>query len=177
MIITERTIKTFESETGLMLYFFTTSCSWPYDHNEIKRNSWSYNKFNYCEILGFNENNEYICVKFKTPKTKEITVSYLFDKCNKYLGQEQAYKNLSAIFKKLLPSYNFYETTYGVGMEALFLTHEQVLKRAEPLLKLLNKLAIEYNTEYSGASWVYRFKISKSKDNLEKINNYAKNLC
>ena len=127
--------------------------------------------------MGFDKLDRYTCLKFKAPKTKEITVSYLFDKYNKYLGQEQAYQNLSAIFKKLLPSYNFYETTYGVGMEALFLTHEQVLKRAEPLLKLLNKLAIEYNTEYSDASWVYRFKISKSNDNLEKINNYAKNLC
>lgn len=177
MIITEQTIKTFKSETGLGLYFGKSSRSFLYDYKELTRKGLTLEKMSYLEILGFNENNEYICVKFKTPKTKEIIVSYLFDKVNKYLGQEQAYKNLSAIFKKLLPSYNFYETTYGVGMEALFLTHEQVLKRAEPLLKLLNKLAIEYNTEYSGANWVYRFKISKSKDNLEKINNYAKNLC
>jgi hypothetical protein len=33
----------------------------------------------------------------------------------------------------------------------------------------LNSLGIEYTTEYSDANWVFRFKISKSKKNIEII--------
>ncbi len=177
MIITEQTINTFQSESGLCLYFAEGLRSFSYDYKQLRRKGLTPEKMACLEILGFTENDEYVHIKFMAPKTKEITVSYLFNKIAKYAHTERAYKNLSAIFKKLLPSYNFYETSYGIGMEALFLTHEQVLKRAQPLCDFLNSIDLKFETEYSDASWVYRFKISKSKDNLEKINNYAKNLC
>lgn len=109
--------------------------------------------------------------KFVAPKSKEITIEYLFDRLNKYTKQGLAYENLSGLFRKLLPSCNFYATSCGVGLDAFLKSHERVLEVAQPLVEILLKNGIDFNTEYSDAAWVFRFKISKSKDNIEKLKN------
>lgn len=109
--------------------------------------------------------------KFVAPKSKEITIEYLFDRLNKYTNQGRAYENLSGLFSKLLPSCNFYATSYGVGLDAFLKSHARVLEVAQPLVEILLKNGIDFNTEYSDAAWVFRFKISKSKDNIEKLKN------
>lgn len=109
--------------------------------------------------------------KFVAPKSKEITIEYLFDKLNKSTQQGKAWENLSDLFGKLLPNYNFYATSYGVGMDAFLKSHARVLEVAQPLVEILLKNGIDFNTEYSDAALVFRFKISKSKDNIEKLKN------
>lgn len=109
--------------------------------------------------------------KFVAPKRNEITMEYLYDKLNKSTQQGKAWENLSGLFGKLIPNYNFYATSYGVGMDAYFKTHEVVLEIAKPLVEILKKNEIDFNTEYSDAAWVFRFKISKSQENIEKLKN------
>jgi hypothetical protein len=77
--------------------------------------------------------------------------------------------NLQKVFAKVLPNYNFYATSYGVGMDAYFKSHDKILQIASPLIELLNSNNIEYYTEYSDASWVFRFKISRSKENIKRL--------
>jgi hypothetical protein len=60
-----------------------------------------------------------------------------------------------------------YPTTYGVGVWIAY------NYRAEETVFLLKKLfdarGVEYKNEFSGARWVFRFKISKAKDNLTQL--------
>jgi len=42
--------------------------------------------------------------------------------------------------------------------------------------ELLDSAGISYTNEYSDARQVFRFKISKSKSNIEKLEEYIKNI-
>lgn len=106
-------------------------------------------------------------------KSKEITIEYIQKLIDK---NEKAYKGRYGEFalnmQKLLKSLgidkrmSIYPTTYGIGVWVLYNmsadTDIAVLKY------LLKKRGIKHTSEYSDAAWVYRFKISKEKENLEK---------
>ena len=101
---------------------------------------------------------------------KEITTQYVLNKLN----AEYIYQNFTDDFKKLLPlkyknSINIYPTTYGIGVFVLFNyrgQNEQIQKEIESILKRYN---IDYTNEFSNARYVYRYKISKSKENIKKL--------
>lgn len=61
---------------------------------------------------------------------------------------------------------NIYPTTYGIGV-AVFWWHADA--NIECVKKILDSRGIEYYNEYSDARWVYRFKVSKKRENLEKL--------
>ena len=168
MNITKETIKQFEQESGLSIFIGfglrTITESLP----DFLRKGGKLSEATSLQILGFDK-DDFIDINFNTPKNKKITTAYLFDKVDKYLNRESVYKNLSNVFVKLLPSYTFYATTYGIGMDALFRSHEQVKRDINKLQQYLNKNNIEFYNEYSDAGWVYRFVISKSANNIAKI--------
>ena len=171
MKVHEQTIKTFETESGLHLYFGYGLKTFCYKLAELKRAGESLESCTSVEISGFDkETDAYICVKFNAPKNKEITLQYLFEKVEKAKNKENTYKNLRSVFGKMLPSYAFYTTSYGIGMDALFKSHEGVKKAAQSLCDFLDTHKIEYKNEYSDAAWVYRFVISKNQENINKIN-------
>ena len=63
-------------------------------------------------------------------------------------------------------SISVYPASYGIGVVVLFgRTDNQI----ETVKKILDDYQIKYKTEYSQAHWVYRFKISKSKSNLDQL--------
>tara|TARA_Y100000310_G_scaffold307455_1_gene349542 strand:+ start:980 stop:1390 length:411 start_codon:yes stop_codon:yes gene_type:complete len=122
-------------------------------------------------FLGYTENNTLNIVKpiFKTiklPKNKDlITFEWINNKIN-----QNNYKNLTNNFKKLIKkhnlSFNVYSTTYGIGVfNVMSIENIKILKDYLDLNK------IKYKTEYSSKNWVFRFKISKNKENLNKIDN------
>jgi hypothetical protein len=171
MRISEQTIKTFETESGLFLFFGFGLATYHYQLSELKRGDGNLESCTSCQILGFDKDTgKYVCIKFNAPKNKEIIPTYLFDKVAKSMNKENTYKNLRRVFEKMLPSYAFYATSYGVGMDALFKSHETVIQAAQGLCDFLDKNGIEYKNEYSDAAWVYRFVISKSRKNIDKIN-------
>lgn len=171
MNIKEQTIKSFEYETGLALFFGFGLRTISYELAELKRAGESLKTCTSCEILGFDKDtDQFIDIKFNAPKNKEITLQYLFNRVDKAMNKENTYKNLRAVFEKMLPSYAFYATSYGIGMDALFKSHEGVKKAAKGLCDFLDSKGIEYRNEYSDAAWVYRFVISKSQENISKIN-------
>lgn len=59
--------------------------------------------------------------------------------------------------------YLVYPTTYGIGLWAIYNWHFD--QQAAQIESLLNKMGVEYNTEYSDAAWVFRYKISKKEAN------------
>ena len=111
-------------------------------------------------------------VTIKLP-TKKVTLDWVMNKIN----TDKVYKSFAENFNKLLKSkgyedINAYPTTYGIGTFVAFGKGiEETKSRIENLLK---SLGIEFTTEYSDAHYVFRYKISKSKDNIEKIDNFSK---
>lgn len=76
------------------------------------------------------------------------------DKINNLLGENRK-------------SFSCYPTTYGIGVWLFynFKADEQI----GIVEKLLKDKGIEYYNEFSDARWVYRFKISKKRENIERL--------
>ena len=103
------------------------------------------------------------------PSKKTIDEDYLKSRVEKKINSN--YKNLKNVFKKLDLSHNIYYTSYGIGFYCFMRYKETFKKETKKIENKLNELGIEFKTEFSDARWVYRFKISKSKDNIKRIKN------
>lgn len=100
----------------------------------------------------------------KVPKVKEVTFEWLMAK----FYQESQYKSLVEHCKKLVKGtgISMYATSYGIGFFVLFgSVHESV----KELKDILDQAGIIYTNEFSEARYVYRFKISKSENNVKKL--------
>ena len=105
-------------------------------------------------------------------KSKEITEDYVLklieknekmykgfygeftDKMNNLLGNKKSY-------------FSIYPTTYGIGVWLFYnFTADKDIKYIENILK---EKGIEYYNEFSDMRYVYRFKISKKRENLERL--------
>jgi hypothetical protein len=119
-------------------------------------------------IIGFEKEGNYIGKTIKATK-KEITLDYILNKIN----SENVYKNFCNTFKKLLneTSLTIYPTSYGIGVWVALSSRNQSNNLKGKIETLLKKHNILYTNEYSDAGWVFRYKISKSKDNINKIDN------
>ena len=100
----------------------------------------------------------------KLPKKKLITIDWLNEKLNK----SSEFLNLTKYLNKIANQYSLvcYPASYGIGICSLFGRNP---KSVERITSVLDQHKIEYYNEYSDANWVYRFKISKSKDNIAKM--------
>lgn len=157
------TLKRFESETGCTLYIGLDASNND-DLRDFVNNRRSIQEACYIEIYSDNG-----VIKFKTPSKKEVNFEYLYNKMLQGDNNCRVWVNLQNVFAKILPSYNFYAASYGVGMDAYFKSHDKIMQIASPLIDLLDSNNIEYYTEYSDAAWVFRFKISRSKENIERL--------
>ncbi len=108
-------------------------------------------------------NNNGIFIKDKTFKCK---LEKLYFKIYEYLDNGSTFKNLSSLLSKFNAG-NIYSASYGIGIDTLFNSEKK--ENAEKIIELLTTNNIIFNTEYSDAYWVYRIKISKTKENLEKL--------
>lgn len=110
----------------------------------------------------------------KVSVKKEVTEEYLqklIDKNEKaYSG---AYGEFSIKMQKLIKAAGYgaylsvYPTTYGIGVLRLYNWHFN--EESKVIENILNKYGVEYYNELSEAGWVYRYKVSKKKDNLAKV--------
>jgi len=113
-------------------------------------------------------------VKKENVKSKEITVEYvqkLVEKDRKvYAG---TYGQFAMCMQKLCKErgltnkFCVYPTTYGIGVWLFYnFNAEKHIEQVEQIMKDRN---IEYSNEYSDARWVFRFKVSKKRENIKKI--------
>tara|TARA_R110002020_G_scaffold334555_2_gene549793 strand:- start:8337 stop:8807 length:471 start_codon:yes stop_codon:yes gene_type:complete len=121
--------------------------------------------------------NSYIDYKnFKKPKNKKIDLQWLINKCQ-YVGVKNNEINCKEEFKKLQKiilknlSKKSNVTSYGLGFEIMFTNHKEIHAEKDIICSYLFDLGIKNDFDISDASWVLRIKISKSKENLEKIRN------
>jgi len=124
-------------------------------------------------IIDWNGSPELFCAingkkkSFKLPKNADIT--WVNTKISNWLNAE--YSNLRPVFEKLGIKGNIYYTSFGFSYDCFFKNAETMKIETAELSKALDNIGIEYKNEYSDAFWVYRYKISQSKSNIDKINN------
>ena len=102
----------------------------------------------------------------KLPK-KEIDKNWLAEKIENYLNATS--KNLRKEFQKLDIKGSIYYTSFGLSYDCCFKSDDTFDKEIQAIKDKLSELKIKFSNEFSDARWVYRFRISQSKENLELI--------
>lgn len=127
--------------------------------------------FDNCTICHISEMNPYISVSIKKPVRKEFNEAFIMEVIAKKRNAKKAIRtDWHKIFGKLT-IVRVYETSYGLGMCALFQSNAEFTAEVQRMADKLTELGIDFNNEFSEAHWVYRFKISKSAGNVNKILN------
>ena len=159
MNISKETIKQLESEYLILFYDKNMNTVQPELATELS-------------VIWKHSDNQMIYKTIKATK-KETTYDYVMNKIN----SESVYKDFSIYFNNLIRKYNFsaYPTTYGIGVFVAIGFRESINKVKQQIENELNNLGIKFTTEYSDAMYVFRYKISKEKNNIEKIENILKN--
>ena len=113
-------------------------------------------------------------VKKENVKSKEITVEYvqkLVEKDRKvYAG---TYGKFAMAMQRLCKERGYtsrflvYPTTYGIGVWVFYNSHAE--ENIADVKSLMDERGIEYYNEFSDARWVYRFKVSKKRENIERM--------
>lgn len=117
-------------------------------------------------------------VTIKLPKSKVLTFDIVMSK----LSQGSTYKNFAETFKNILNSKRqgggliVYPTTYGIGIFVAVGSRGGIDEIKQEVEATLAEYGIQYTTEYSNARWVFRYRISKSAANIEKLENINKSV-
>lgn len=93
------------------------------------------------------------------------------NKINESKLYESFVSKFNSIIKKKMTNVNCYPTTYGIGVFIAIGFRDQIEKTKMIIESELNNLGINYSTSYSDAMWVFKYKISKSKETINIIQN------
>jgi ribosomal protein L20A (L18A) len=115
---------------------------------------------------------EYVGKTIRATK-RETTYEYVLER----IGVDRVFINFTNEFKKLLAKVDAnaqaYPTSYGLGIFVAVSFRKSVEETKAGIEKLFEDLKVKYTTEYSEAGWVFRYKISRSAENIELI----KSIC
>ena len=105
----------------------------------------------------------------KTPTVQEVTYTWLMGKIN----ADKTFKNFCTTFNKLINNkgLNCYPTSYGIGIFVAIGYRSSIADTKQQIETLLDNLGVKYTTEYSEGGWVFRYKISRAKENISLINS------
>jgi hypothetical protein len=127
------------------------------------------NKIVECTIYEWSES---VTVRnYKVPKQKLVDLEWIMNKWN----SDSKFVNFCNDFKKILTkagikdSINVYPASYGIGIFIMYGRRERISEIKIKIDTILNDLGIEFRNEYSEASWVFRYKISKKAENIERL--------
>lgn len=118
--------------------------------------------------IGYSKDFQYIGKSVKATK-KETTIEYILDKIN----ADKTFKNFSEYFNKLVSNFGLsaYATSYGIGIFVAIGRRDKISESKNKVEKLLTDMGIKFSTEKSEAGWVFRYKISRSSENIKLINS------
>jgi len=101
-------------------------------------------------------------------KIKSVTPEWLKGRIEKW--QDGTFKNLRSIIRDNLDlGGRCYATSFGFSYDCMLVSKKDFEKDVEKLKSFLDNHGIEYRNELSDAGWVYRFRLSKSEDNINRI--------
>ena len=176
----EYRIKVWEKEYRYFLDYYNDAKVFMGEYEQSKARAYADKHTPYRVNDWYNANTLYIwygdkgrmVVQKVSVKSKEITEGYVLklieknekmykgfygeftDKMNKLLGNKKSY-------------FSIYPTTYGIGVWLFYnFSADKDIKYIENILK---EKGIEYYNEFSDMRYVYRFKISKKRENLERL--------
>jgi hypothetical protein len=101
---------------------------------------------------------------FRLPAKKEINKQWVASKIETVINSE--YENLRPLFEKLKLSGYIYYTSFGFSYDCFLKSQQTFDKETQQLQNALTSLGVEFRNEFSDARWVYRFRLSQSKENL-----------
>jgi len=126
------------------------------------------------DTLFVTHDGEQTLVKKENVKSKEITVDYVLKLVEKdrkvYSG---TYGKFAIAMQRLCKERGYnnrflvYPTTYGIGIWLFYNFHAD--ENIADIKSLMDERGIEYYNEYSDKRWVYRFKVSKKRENIERM--------
>ncbi len=119
--------------------------------------------------MGRLEDGHYLGVVF--PPIAKVSTDWAVARFCALLESKQAKQSVKwgPIFAKAgIQGCNFYPTSYGFGMYAMI---GDIQEKAKAVRQFLESRGIEYRNEFSEARWVYRFVVSTSKANIQKLLN------
>ena len=123
------------------------------------------------EITVYDYNDGIDFKSFKLPKKKLVDLEWVMNKMN----TEKVYQSFTENFKSLLKEAGYingitvYPTSYGIGIFVGFGHRETILEIKQNIESILKSKDIEYKIGSSDAGWVLQFKISKKKENINKL--------
>jgi hypothetical protein len=117
--------------------------------------------------IGFERETEFYIGKSIKATKKEITLDYVLSKIN----ADKVYQNFTDHFNKVVKDHGLrgYPTTYGIGVFVAVGLKKTIQETKDTIQTVLDQMGVKYSNEYSEAGWVFRYKISKSKENIEII--------
>lgn len=103
---------------------------------------------------------------------REITLDYILNKIN----TDKTYVAFTEYFNSLIKKHGLhaYPTTYGIGVFVLINWKGSADRAKKQVEDILDELGVKYTTEYSDARIVFRYKISKSAENINRIKELVK---
>lgn len=107
----------------------------------------------------------------RIPKKGELTFDVVMAQIAKKESTISGFVNLTKYMTAMLKNsaISAYPASYGIGVSNIYNPMKKT--EVEQVNKILNDLGLDYTNEYSDAGWVYRYKISKSKKNIDILNN------
>ena len=114
---------------------------------------------------------------FRLPKKKLVNFDWVMSKWN----AEKTFVTFVSDFKNILKERGYtsgltcYPTSYGIGVFIAIGFRDQIKQIKTDIDTLMNDMDIEYKNQYSDAGWVFRYVISKKKENIEKIEQFKSN--
>lgn len=99
---------------------------------------------------------------------KKRDTATVMGKITKKQGQISGFVNLSEHIKKLLTGqgyFDVYPTSYGVGVVSVL--NGNFAEQKARVENMLSALGLDYKSEWSGAEWVFRFRVNKNSSNIQ----------
>jgi hypothetical protein len=155
--------KTLEQELKALNYSYTLFDK-HYNDTEDESLAVDITVYDYNDGIGFKT--------FKLPKNKEVSLAWVMGKMN----TEKIYQSFAEHFGKILKQklgysswINIYPTTYGIGIFVALSYRSETKEIKEKIDKLLTDNGIQYKNQSSDAGWVFRYVISKERENIKRI--------
>lgn len=125
------------------------------------------------EIIVFDTSGFAEFYTYRLPKKKLVDVEWVMNKWSK--STDNTYETFTKDFKKILDKKGYkncisvYPTTYGIGIFVVFTHRDQIGNIKKDIEGILTEYEIDYKTTTSEAGWVFQYRISKSKENINKL--------
>jgi len=108
---------------------------------------------------------------FNLPKKKQIDKAWIIAKINLINTEARTFQNLSKTVSKIVKNIdggiNVYAASYGIGVGNLYNKRRDFF--LTKIYEYLDSAGIKYSLKYSNAMYVTKVIISKTRENLEKL--------